>query len=133
MEHRLKEIKIKGTTFLLNLEKERLEQKDFRWNTIRISDMKLNGNQYFFRYDPNFRNIHFPMDDASRVMVVAIPLMKNIDPIGMTNKYKMSVDEIKHLTDQQIKHGVECHDIVDKPLRNTKLKNKIGRCKNLRF
>lgn len=82
-EKKLEELTIEGTVFLINEKEQRLEQKDFRWNRMEFTDMVRNGDKLFFQYDPNFRNIHFPLDSSQNVKWIGIDAPQL--PIGTQN------------------------------------------------
>lgn len=118
MEKELPIINIKGTDFIVDVLKEELREKANPENTMRVKLMHYAGERgYSFHYDLNKKN--FP--DIDQIIEfglpkgtpeIRIPELKNLDPVGMAEKYNISLENVKAKGDFElsIKPG-SLHDL----------------------
>lgn len=84
---------IEGNAFQVDVMKEMLIEVAQPTNVIRFADMDFNGSFYSFNYDPVFKNIHSPFDDYDDVVQIRVPLMMELDPERMAQKYKIDLEQ----------------------------------------
>ncbi|WP_341836932.1 hypothetical protein WJU16_03465 [Chitinophaga pollutisoli] len=95
---------IEGTEFIVDGLKDELREKSNPRNVMHIKEMQYvgNGNGYTFHYDVSTKN--FPTNerrrelaftDSTDLQLVQIPELTSIDPIGVAQKYNLSLEEVK--------------------------------------
>jgi hypothetical protein len=95
MKRELPKWNIHGTTFNVDVKNEWLVQVDDAYNKIRFTHMDFKLTHYEFDFDPAYKNIHAPFDEATGVIRVKVPTMIELDPEGMAEKYRVHPDELK--------------------------------------
>jgi len=96
-------IDIHGTAFQLDLEHQTLRSTEDRETEISfINQMVDHGDRYTFLYDPVTKCAVDEPYDESRVKVVELPPLSQLDPEGMAARYGMSPEELKGKTDFEI-------------------------------
>ncbi|AIM38393.1 hypothetical protein KO02_18130 [Sphingobacterium sp. ML3W] len=98
MERELPSINIEGTDFLVDINKVELREKDNPVNTISIYEMRDVEDGYAFDYSLQDKNIPSLISNG-REILVKIPELVVLDPAGMAEKYKLSLEELKNKTD----------------------------------
>ncbi len=72
------------TTFIVDVEKDELRQRDRPDNVIPFSEMGYHELYYEFRYDLKSQNIAEAFTDGTQL--IHIPNLTELDPIGMAKK-----------------------------------------------
>ena len=109
MEKELKEFDIHGTVFLVDVNKLELREKEDETNIIRFDEMEYLGNGYRFDYDVEKNRLSSGW--GNHEVTVTIPEFSVLDPIGMGNKYKLSLDVIKKRNDYDIMVDPVAYDL----------------------
>jgi hypothetical protein len=92
MERKLPVFNIKGTDFLVDIENQELREVSKPSNTIPFIEMRDERTHYEFNYDHVEKNLPSVLTDGfSRVK---IPQMIELDPIGMTAKYNVKLEDL---------------------------------------
>lgn len=99
MEREQKEQVVAGTAFLFDVEREALVEKGRPENFILFSDMYYHGNSYTMNYSPELKNMPDIYSHGIPTITVEVPMMKDIDPEGMANKYGMNAADLEGKTD----------------------------------
>lgn len=101
MERELPTINIMGTDFVVDVIKEELREKGDPLNIMSMKGIADNGpaRGYYFTYDvstKNFPEVEKLMQQAEsdELVNIELPEFKNIDPIGMAEKYKISLEQV---------------------------------------
>lgn len=118
MESELPEIEIEGTTFLFDIEKIALIEKDNPHNEIYFDNMRDKGTHYSFEYSAVTKNYHFiksasTFDEifdgifeqsqiSNPAFAIEIPRIGVIDPEGMCRKYGCTQQDIEQKSDFEI-------------------------------
>lgn len=109
MKRELPSIQIHGTTFLVEGNKSELREKNNEANIIRFEDMRYSGNEYSFEYDVREKN--FPsLWSNNETVTVNIPELTVLDPVGLSQKYNLPLNEIKGKTDFEIMIDQNAYD-----------------------
>jgi hypothetical protein len=93
-------LSIEGTTFIVDVQKEELIQKDQPENSISFNEMLYSKKGYQFDYDKGLKNI--PISFIKDPITVHVPNMTELDPSAMAEKYHLSEAEIIGKTDLDI-------------------------------
>jgi|GEM_PF-627065 len=97
MERELPRFNIEGTDFLVDVANFELREASNEKNKIRLEDMVETYQGYSIRYDPKNKKV---LDDFDLSTVrINIPEFVVLDPVGMSRKYNISLDEIKTKSD----------------------------------
>lgn len=104
MERELPIVNIEGTEFIVDVMAEELREKSNPQNIMNIQEMDYVGDGYSFRYDPGVKNLpdEVPielLDEDRELMKVKLPELIALDPVGMAEKYNLTIEEIKGKTD----------------------------------
>lgn len=110
MERELPVFNIRGTDFIVDVEKFELREKEDPFNKISIFNLKDVGDGYILEYCPQLKNTYVPFVNDKPV-VVKIPRMNELDPIGMAEKYKQVLEDIKGRTDFEIMVNQKAYDL----------------------
>lgn len=97
MKRELPVINIKGTDFVVDVNKLELVEKKNHKNVIPFEDMSYTDHGYIFEYNLNIKNLPRMFDRESTT--VKIPEFVILDPIGMANKCNHPLSEIKGKSD----------------------------------
>lgn len=98
----LPEIEIEGTIFLVDVQRNRLWEKDDSENDLYLFYMNVSEKGYSFSYD-KVRKSYRVLDSAEAdCTYVTIKPLVLLDPEGMATKYGYSLDELKGKTDYQV-------------------------------
>lgn len=99
MERKLPIFEIDGTAFLVDVVKEELRQIDNPENRISIRDNMDNmGEYYVFWYSRDEKNIATTFSSDQEILV-KMPLLVELDPVGMARKFRKNLEQIKEETD----------------------------------
>lgn len=102
MERKLPIISIEGTDFLVDVENTMLREHANMENTISILHMKESQGGYEFIYDRLTKRMSiWSTVDEVRVAVM-IPELVDLDPVGMSQKYGVPLEELKSKNDFEI-------------------------------
>lgn len=101
IERALPTTTIEGTEFIVDVGKFELREKGNEVNVIPFEDMRNVGNGYVFEYDLLKRNLP-SMWSNNETTTVKIPEFALLDPVGMAQKYNLTLDEIKGKSDFEI-------------------------------
>lgn len=94
---------IEGTGFLVDVEKQVLRQTNHAQNEISfITQMQDHGSHYRLLYDPDQRNAAGDASDNTRIKIIDIPRLAELDPKGMSEKYGIPVKQLAGKTDFEI-------------------------------
>lgn len=97
-----KAIAIEGTSFIVNIERQELIERDDPDNEISfVTQMKDCGDHYEMKYnrrEKNTRNMSNPDD----VVIVEIPPLTKLDPEGMAARYGLTIGDLKTKTDFEV-------------------------------
>lgn len=102
MERKLPVITIEGTDFIVDVENLVLRERGHELNTIPIFHMKEVEGGYQFIYDTFQRNISLWSTASEMHVVVEIPELVKLDPIGMSDKYGVPIGELGTKTDFEL-------------------------------
>ena len=100
MERQLPVITIEGTDFIVDITQFVLREKAVPTNVIVFEDMQHRGDSYHFDYNIDTKNV--PNIFNKKSITVKIPEFVVLDPIGMADKYKCTVDDLKNKSDFEI-------------------------------
>lgn len=118
MERKLPEFIIEGTSFIVDVDKMELREKNDPKNTIPVHDMSDQGNNegYTFQYSKAEKNMPslFGSDDC---ISVRLPELVKLDPEGMSKKYGVPLDALSTKSDFEI--------MVDQTAYNDRLKGRL--------
>lgn len=98
MERELPSINIEGTDFLVDINKVELREKENPVNTISIYEMRDVVDGYAFNYSLQEKNIPNLISNGEETLIKISELVV-LDPAGMAEKYKLSLEELKNKTD----------------------------------
>lgn len=93
----LSTVNIEGTDFIVDVNKFELREKDNERNVISFKDMTESGEGYSLDYCFKKKNIAGTFERAD--LRVEIPEFVALDPVGMAQKYGLTVGEVKAKTD----------------------------------
>lgn len=96
-QRELPSIKIKGTEFLVDVNRLELREKADERNVIEFQYLDEARIGYQFRYSPKLKNIADIFEYGS--VKVHIPEFVVLDPVGMALKHNLSFEELKGKTD----------------------------------
>lgn len=102
MERELPTYHIQGTDFLVDVDKFELREKYDVHNIIPFALMKDSEAGYEFGYCPQSKNIDYEWLINLAEPDTFIPQLKDLDPLGMSIKYNLPLEEIKKMSDFQI-------------------------------
>ncbi|ASE62051.1 hypothetical protein CEQ15_11385 [Chryseobacterium indologenes] len=107
MASRLPIINIEGIDFLVDSKSEVLREKENEKNIIHFSHMNLTSKGYEFVFNLQRKNMPLLGDFERNIntdydFMVTIPLLTELDPEGMAEKYKIPTEKIKTM------HDFEC-------------------------
>lgn len=96
-------IDIHGTAFELDLERQLLRRTDERGTEISfINHMIDHGDRYTFLYDTVAKCAVDEPYEESRIRLVDIPQLTQLDPEGMAARYGKTPEELKGKTDFEV-------------------------------
>lgn len=101
MERELPIINIKGTDFIVDVDRFELREKGNPFNKINIFNLKDERDAYILEYCTQLKNIYIPFVN-DKPIVIKIPPVSKLDPIGMAKKYKQTLESIQGKTDFEI-------------------------------
>ncbi|SDF45084.1 hypothetical protein SAMN05216464_11856 [Mucilaginibacter pineti] len=94
---------IEGTSFLVDVHKQVLRQTNDQDNEISfINNMQDHGTFYRLLYDPDEKCSAEDLIDQSRVKVIDIPPLTELDPEGMSVRYGIPENRLKGKTDFEV-------------------------------
>ncbi len=99
MKRKLPIYTIEGTDFLVDVDKVELREKSNPENVISFFEMKDVGNGYVFDYSIKDKNLPSLFGTDQEITTLQIPEMVDLDPVGMAEKYGISMRNIKGKTD----------------------------------
>ncbi|PZO35054.1 MAG: hypothetical protein DCE86_00170 [Flavobacteriaceae bacterium] len=102
MERKLPVITIEGTDFIVDVENMLLRELERKPNSISIFHMKEVEGGYQFIYDKLERNISIWSTASEMHVVVDIPELVKLDPVGMSDKYGVPIGELGTKTDFEL-------------------------------
>ncbi|MCT4317832.1 hypothetical protein [Elizabethkingia anophelis] len=110
MERELPIINIEGTNFIVDIENLQLREKSDENNVIPFGYMSEVSGGYEFEYGVESKNIHnIWIDEES--MRVKIPELVELDPLGMSIRYNMPLDELKGKNDFEVMVDQKAFDL----------------------
>jgi len=92
--------KIEGTDFIVDVIKFELREKGNEQNVISFKDMTDFGEGYSFEYSRKTKNIPDVYEKSD--VLIEIPEFVGLDPVGMAQKYGLTVEEVKAKTDFEL-------------------------------
>lgn len=110
MKRDLPIINIHGTDFWVNIEKLELTEKVNEKNVIPFGYMRDVSGGYEFDYGLESRNIRNIWTDEESVRVTIPPLVE-LDPIGISQKYNVPMEQLKGKTDFEIMVDQQAFDL----------------------
>lgn len=102
MERKLPVITIEGTDFIVDVENMLLRELERKPNSISIFHLKEVEGGYQFIYDKLERNISIWSTASQMHVVVEIPELVKLDPVGMSYKYGVPIEELGTKTDFEL-------------------------------
>jgi len=94
---------IEGTSFEVDIDKQVLRQTNDQSNEISfIRDMQDHDTHYRMLYDRDEQRAAADLFDPKRVKLIVIPQMTELDPEGMSEKYRVPVGELKGKSDFEV-------------------------------
>ena len=94
---------IEDTTFLVDTDRQVLRQTNDPGNEISfINHMQDHGTHYRLLYDLDAHCAAEDLFDQTRVKVIDIPQLTELDPEGMSEKYSVPVDQLAGKTDFEV-------------------------------
>jgi len=93
-------VDIEGTAFVVDVSKFELREKANEGNVISFKDMTDFGEGYSFEYNRKTKNIPDVFEKSD--VLIEIPEFVGLDPVGMAQKYGLTVDEVKTKTDFEL-------------------------------
>lgn len=90
-------LNIGGTDFVVDVNKFQLREKANEQNVISFKDMTDFGEGYSFEYSRKLKNI--PGIYEKSHVLIEIPEFVRLDPVGMAQKYGLTLEEVKTKTD----------------------------------
>lgn len=112
MERELPTIDIKGTEFIVDVNKFELREKGDESNVIYGEDLHKYKNGYGLYYDTEYKN--WPDDGPYKpdsVEYVRIPEFSKMDPEGMSLKSGRTLEEVNSMSDQDIMFDKTAFDL----------------------
>ncbi|MBL7869124.1 MAG: hypothetical protein JNM71_13995 [Flavobacterium lindanitolerans] len=110
MKRDLPIINIHGTDFRVDIEKLQLTEKINEKNVIPFGYMRDVSGGYEFDYGLESRNIRNIWTDEESVRVT-IPSLAELDPIGISQKYNVPMEQLKGKTDFEIMVDQQAFDL----------------------
>jgi hypothetical protein len=99
---------IKGTDFVVDVQRMLLYQKTDPGNVISIESMENMGTHYCFDYDLERKSMQLQWHpDVKNVVQVDMPPLVVLDPIGMSLKHNIPVAEVTQRDDISFKLNAE--------------------------
>ncbi|WP_313410982.1 hypothetical protein [Sphingobacterium multivorum] len=121
MERELPEIEIEGTKYLFDIKQLALIEKDRpEERKLFFDQMNDCGTHYEFVYNRNSKRLdEYRTQDGIDAYItgkhsfanIKVPRMGEIDPIGMSEKYNFSLDEIRQKSDFEIMVNQKAYDL----------------------
>ncbi|NII26189.1 hypothetical protein HB364_13935 [Pseudoflavitalea sp. X16] len=110
MNENLKTADLKGTTFLIDIAKDQLQQADNPRNIIRLCDTHYDAyeNVYHFNYNMAAKTIDLTNRSLHHII---LPALGTLDPEGMARQYGKSVEEVRSMSDVYIVNSAEALDL----------------------
>ena len=90
-------VNIEGTEFVVDVNKFKLREKANEQNVISFKDMTDFGDGYSFEYSMKTKNIPDVYEKSD--VLIEIPEFVRLDPVGMAQKYGLTIEEVKTKTD----------------------------------
>ncbi|WP_238640071.1 hypothetical protein [Chryseobacterium elymi] len=121
---KLPEIEIEKTIFQFDIDRLALIEKDNPSNTISFAYMKDHGTHYSFSYSPLYKTHDFIMKGPSidemidkildpalnPSVMVTVPRITEIDPLGFSNKYNCTTKDMVEKTDFELMVNQEVYN-----------------------
>lgn len=130
---KLPEIEIHGTTFQFDIDTLLLIEKGNPFNALNFGDMEDHGTHYSLEYCAVKKNCYIPLNDPSPEksinelldppILVNIPRIAEIDPLGFSRKYNCNSKEMVEKTDFELMVN---QDIYNKRIDGHPVKVNIG-------
>lgn len=100
MKRKLPTYNLEGTTFIVDVEKEKLIEAANVRNVIDIGSLEDFGSHYEMRYDPKLKNrITILNENYHQCKLVKLPQMTALDAEGMSLKFGVSVAKVRSRMD----------------------------------
>lgn len=109
MARDLPTVNIKGTDFIIDVDKIELREKSNPTNTISFFDMTDYGDNYEFAYGLQSKNIPNIFSNEPMVLV-GLDEMVKLDPVGMAEKYRCKVEDIHLKSDFELMVDQEAYE-----------------------
>jgi hypothetical protein len=94
---------IEGTTFEVDIDKQVLRQTDDTNNEISfINQMQDQREHYLLLYDTDTKRPTLEYADRDRIRLIKVPQLIELDPEGMSEKYKIPVEQLKDKSDFEV-------------------------------
>ncbi len=94
---------IEGTSFLVDVNRQVLRQTNDQDNEVSfINNMQDHGTFYRLLYDLDEKRAAQDLFDQSRVKVIDLPPLTELDPEGMSAKYGIPENQLKGKTDFEV-------------------------------
>ncbi|KEQ30190.1 hypothetical protein N180_06580 [Pedobacter antarcticus 4BY] len=110
MKRELPIINIHGTDFFIDVESLSLKERANENNFIPFGYMADVPGGYEFEYGLDSRNIHTIWTDEESVRI-KIPELVELDPFGMSQRYQVSMEQLKGKTDFEIMVDQQAFDL----------------------
>lgn len=96
MKRKLPTYNLEGTSFIVDVDKEKLIEAANLKNVIDIGSLEDYGTHYEMRYDPKLKNrITILNDNYDQYKLVKLPQMTVLDAEGMSLKFNIALDKVK--------------------------------------
>ena len=103
MERKMPTYKIEGAEFIVDTGKYELREVGNPANTISFHDMIDTGSYYSFQFDKKENKMLTPFKPITQdTVTVRVPQLVELDPIGMAEKYGLSVADLNGKSDFDI-------------------------------
>jgi len=110
MKRTLPEYDIKGTTFIVDVVKMELREKENLSNVLSFGAMYDYRTYYILDYDPVIKNSrpkdYSPPSKDRQKGFLLVPQMCELDPVGVAEMYGLSIEQVKGKCDYELWLGV---------------------------
>lgn len=95
---------IGGTDFFVDIQQHQLREKDNPHNRMTLGNVKEEYGFSFFYYDTLTKNRYHDgtADLPERVMLIILPSLKELDPVGLARKHGLQDNHYENRRDKRI-------------------------------
>ncbi len=102
MERQLPELLFGGTKFRVDIQNGCFVQADDASNKIEFYHLIYKDNHNELDYNPATKKEHYLFDDPEGVLLLKIPRLIELDPVGVAQKYGIDQSSLKYLRDSDM-------------------------------